>query len=472
MSHLLLRISRERLMPDMWRFSLLLALFTISCVKSALGATDELPGYYQDYLDKRINEVNAVTTGYGDSIGSFVFITDTHVGNNQMHSPILISELLKKTVCDKVIWGGDAVWAYTWSKGDTPADAKELIMAQWRQQYDSFRNALAPYGTLYNVRGNHDLTIRILNSDVSLSEGMGYTYNHDTCFTEIVGNIVSNPSVLYNRSDNGCYYYFDVLQEKTRYLICDGQSRSSIMAGNYAWGNDSAYGISEAQMNWIQQEALLAIPSGYNLVVVIHEGITDATYPYGYTAYQDFSTLLEDFANKKGVFTEVSPNKVIVFSGHQHQDLQTYKNGILHIATANDCLGNDVNGSLLFEPVSRKRGTINEQLLDYVVLDGISNTIMCYRIGAGYDRTFHLNKIELNAGEHVRLDTSLLPVSFGSYNATGQQWDSVSYKWDVINDIVTVDGEGNVTAARPGEAVVFAKDENNNKEFYYINVHF
>lgn len=81
-------------MPDMWRFSLLLALFTISCVKSALGATDELPGYYQDYLDKRINEVNAATTGYGDSIGSFVFITDTHVGNNQMHSPILISELL------------------------------------------------------------------------------------------------------------------------------------------------------------------------------------------------------------------------------------------------------------------------------------------------------------------------------------------------------------------------------------------
>lgn len=266
--------------------------------------------------------------------------------------------------------------------------------------------------------------------------------------------------------------FFDEPIEQVRYLICDGQSEAGIETGDYAWGNDFAYGISRPQLEWIKREALLTIPDGYTLVVFIHEGITDITYPSGYSEYQDFSELLISFANKEGVFKGVYPSNVDVFSGHQHQDLQTFKNGVLHITTANDCRGDDVNCSLLIEPVARERNSINEQLFDYVVLDCHNDMVKCFRIGGGYDRFFHLHSIFMRAGDKITIEPSLSPVSFNSYNAEGQLWDESTKRWNVVNDIVTVDDKGNVAAQQPGEAVVFAKDENNNKEFFNIKVIF
>lgn len=192
---------------NLCKCSFLLGLFVISCDKIPVGASNEVPSYYKEYLQNKISKLNVVLKAAEGKVGSFVFITDTHVWYNQMNSPALIRELLKNTDCTRVVWGGDAIWAYTWDAYDTPVRAKEQIIAQWRMQYDSFRNAIIPLGKIYNVRGNHDLTIRVLDSDMSVREGLGYTFDHDTCFEEIVGDIVSDPDVHFNADDNGCYFF-------------------------------------------------------------------------------------------------------------------------------------------------------------------------------------------------------------------------------------------------------------------------
>lgn len=444
-----------------------LCLFFSSCEKTEYSLYANLPPYYNEYLKQKINDLISIQTESSGEKDCFIFITDTHDLYNRMNSPSIIQAILQRTNCNKVIWGGDAIWAYTENHNDDPEKAKQAIIDQWYYHNNSFRNAILPFGYLFNVRGNHDLSIRILDSDESLREQQGYTLSDGICFEELMGDLFTDSRIYYNSDDNKCYYYFDEKDSKTRYLICDGQSKQ-ILDGDIAWGNDFGIGVNEKQMNWIAHYALQTLPDSYNLVVIMHEGITDITDPVLWSCYQDYISMLEAFANKKGVFSMVNPNHVVFFSGHCHNDLQTFKNGILHIGTANDFLDNEVNYSMLFEPVNRRMDSISEQLMDFVSLDFGNDRLSCIRIGCGYNRSFNLNRISLNVNETIKIKSNLKPISYGSYNSYGQKW--INRQWIITNDIVTVDDNGLVTALKKGEAVVFAKDKDYNKEYYYIVV--
>lgn len=447
------------------QFILLIAFFLIcSCDTSDYLSYDE---YYPDYVEQKIKELNYLSWGDQSASDCFIFITDTHVKSNIMNSPTIIREILKNTSCTKVIWGGDAIWAYTDNSSDTPERAREQILNQWALQVDSFKHAVVPYGTLYNVRGNHDLTMRILKTDTSKKENLGYTFDHNFCREKIIGDMLSNPKVHYNENDNTCYYYFDEDEHKTRYLICDGQS-NPIQSGNIAWGNDFGLGVSQEQLTWITQEALLTIPDGYNLIVVIHEGITDITYPSLYGVYKNFANLLNSFVNKEGQFSCINPGYVVVFSGHMHMDLQTYKSNVLHIGTASDYLESEINESMLFEPIPRGAYSTNEQVMDYVILEPEKDMLKCIRIGGGYNRSFHLKKVTLEVDESIILEPDLEAIGYYSYNSEGHT--RKNRQWTIVNDVVSVDNGGRVKGLKAGEAVLFAKDQSFNKEFYYIEV--
>lgn len=121
-------------------------------------------------------------------------------------------------------------------------------------------------------------------------------------------------------------------------------------------------------MTWIKTNVFKTIPNGYNLVVLIHEGLVRDTNG-SYLIYEQalpgvnraaFTPELESFANHTEDYEDTNVNKVIVVCGHWHEDLQSYKNGIVHIGVACDALYNDYIHSPLCNYETRREGTVLE----------------------------------------------------------------------------------------------------------------
>ena len=134
-------------------------------IKLDLVSAENLPVYYTEYMENKIAQINKLEFEAGFEADSFIFCTDTHTKNNNMMAPLLSAYLYKNTNCFKSIYGGDAIWAYS-NAGSSIEDCKNDIINQWRKQQNNWLKTL-PNGEFYNVRGNHDFTIRIAGTEHS-----------------------------------------------------------------------------------------------------------------------------------------------------------------------------------------------------------------------------------------------------------------------------------------------------------------
>lgn len=140
-------------------FVFLLFLIAFPAVNSFMyGKNSEVPDYYKSQLKKKTWLIKKDSK----KCASFIYVTDTHVNSNGMHSPLLIRHLLDNTDVKTVIWGGDAISTY----GDN-------IDEQWEKQlqFDSILNGAC---NIYKVRGNHDFMTTIRKG-----QDEGYTYSNE-----------------------------------------------------------------------------------------------------------------------------------------------------------------------------------------------------------------------------------------------------------------------------------------------------
>lgn len=430
---------------------LLLSFIFISCedlYDSETGILKEAFGQIKDKVDL-INKTDIEG-------GSFIFITDTHVTSNCLNSPQQIKYILQNTPIDKVIWGGDAISAY----GNN-------IEQQWEWHCNAFDANIKGFGDFYKVRGNHDFTIRYSEG----SEGGKTLSQHQTfqyLFEDAPYNIVRNLN-----DPDGCYYYFDDDNSKVRFIILD--TNDSVTEGNVPWGLINE--VHDIQLEWITNIAIASIPNNYCIVFVSHNPITDTTSADNNT-YTNVLQLV-NAVNAKGTgnigsvnynFSSLENVKVILYlSGHMHHDLQTYKNGVLHVVTASDAAYGDYQADSFVVDKSGRNGA-NAQCFDCVCINKDKDNISFIRFGVGGNRYFHLQPIRLKIGEERLINTTQegKEITWYSYNSSGNSYsDGV---WNLNNTVIVVDNYGVVKGQQRGDAVVLNMNEKGDKEFYNIIV--
>lgn len=322
-----------------------------------------LPDYYFPYIDNKINKIRDLMLKTNGDI--FIYITDTHWGNNMKKGSSIIKYLRKQTDINKVIFGGDIITAY---------GSHETML---NQNYD-FNKTFSDYKLFkdwFPIVGNHDFTIRFKND----GSKNGSTLNTDQTYNLIYKNLESYIKIEH---DEMCYY-FDNDNSKVRYVFINTQDGK--IDETVGWG--LTYDVSQKQLNWLSD---VALNTDYNIIINGHIPIHEQMPTYSsnmelvrllFESYNN-RTKLEKTLNGKTVnkdFTNSKGKILLYLCGHNHMDKQFNTNNLKHISCGCDALYKD-------DVFERNPNTITEQIVSVFVI-GNDGKINLVRIGAGEDRT-------------------------------------------------------------------------------------
>ena len=303
-----------------------------------------IPIYFETELSNCKKNVNNITHLSRD-ITSFVFITDTHWGNNEMHSPAIVRDIIENTDIDICVFGGDAI------KG-CYLDRNEAIM--WGEKFMSSFSFLG--SNMLSVVGNHDDNSNLQPESAEILSNKDI---HNYLMKNMDGSVVFGSDL---------YYYKDVESQKTRYIGLD--------TGISTVSNDEWLFIINA---------LNSCPKDWHIVVITH--ILLRVEMPSYT--KKMSVLFDNYNNrKKGVlkseaieydFSNAKAKVEICVGGHLHYDMiDKTEDGIPLLVFDRDARNS--NNGLPF-----KKGTVDEQSITAIVADYEKDSIYCYRVGRGDD---------------------------------------------------------------------------------------
>ncbi len=292
-----------------------------------------IPDYWQEHMDAKIAEINAMNEAAGSAADTFVFLADTHFPNNSGNSLALIKYILENTSVKKVFWGGDII------EGNQGNDVDMELLRTIRKDWRDIQ--------FFPVRGNHDAH----TSDIT--DGQFWDTIHSKC-------------VPYCKMTDKMYYYYDNEVQKVRYIFAD----SGWGYGKYA---TDAYLTSDEQVAWIQ-ERITELDADWTALVVKHH-------------VWDWNHLGE--LNKEGVIIKDALDAIYdtaackiagVYAGHAHNDyLMTTDKGYIIVTTIGD--NKQITGW--------KDGTLKEQAFDVVSFNPTTGTFKTVRIGTnGSNREF------------------------------------------------------------------------------------
>ena len=311
----------------------------------------DLPDYWEDYFKDKANILQNAATNIDGKGVSFVFITDVHVGSNNMNSPQLIKYLYANNYVKKVVCGGDLIYRVHNKKEDA---LSELYL---------WANSISPIPVV-TILGNHDLNSNDQKYDTQVIS--------EKLFYEIICK--SNRSVRYK--GDFLYGYEDNAKQKVRFIYLNTQ------APDY-------YVMDNEQVVWLQ-ERVLDLPKEWTIVVFCHQFWTGIS--------SDIKTLEKDANGIKiekaldEIYDKAKATIACVISGHCHRNYAKISDkGYPIVSTTCDTGGYN---SFVYDPDTpyREAGTTTEQAFDIFYINTISRSINIIRIGAGdgdMDRSFY-----------------------------------------------------------------------------------
>ena len=336
--------------------------------------TYDLPTYWIDYLDEKIDEINTKIKSSNGKTDAFIFITDQHLdGSTKDYSASIINYISDNTSVNKVIFGGD-----TLQGGSSDVD----ILREYRDEFEDNVLVLAS-------RGNHDAT-------GNLTEQLYY-------------DIMVNPLAQKAETSDKLYYYYDNSELKIRYIITD-----SVASGKN-------YLTSKEQISWMQSK-ILELDQDWT-AIVFHHGIWEGSASNQVLNYSVDGKLIVDAIDE--IYDSASCTVAGIYSGHTHRDYFGYsEKGYALVSTTVNASSAALSKYDLENP-ARPAETVKEETLDVVFLTPSENLIETIRIGAGSNRTYtyrsnapadvagvSLNKTEAITwvgGNAVNLKATLMP---------------------------------------------------------------
>ena len=340
---------------------------TIENLKNEISK-DKVPVFYKKHLENKIKKIQdtakSIVTG-----DSFVFITDVHVGANNMISPLLIDEILSRTSIRKVFFGGDVPTAY---------GGEESL----NEQSEKFRYSFSSIEMFFGAKGNHDFTIENSSSDSSgVTESI--SWNRDITLRKIETKITAYNSDPMN-------YYMDSALSKIRYIVLNVYELSQSEEKK----NESYKfypGMYDGTYKWLEEA--LKVDVDWDVIIFAHSACDESISGYSKNlsplnqlldAYsrKEKRTISGDYNNFSVDFSSASGKIIAYICGHNHKDeTHVQDNGLLAISTTCDAHYND-------DGIQRTVGTTDECAFDVFFVDKKNKKMKSIRIGAGSDREF------------------------------------------------------------------------------------
>lgn len=311
-----------------------------------------VPTYWKDYLNEKYETLNNLDADVGNNGDSFIFITDVHIDDNNMKSPLLIKDVIKNTSTNKVICGGDILTSYP-----TQQEAINKL-ANWRNSFDLSDTLMM------TLLGNHD------TNKEGNSENPEVQLNAKKFFGLSLKKYENDITNLRNYSySEGCYY--DNESEKIRYIY--------LLSGNSA-----AAVIGDGQINYMKAR-ISELSSDWSVIVFTHMFFSPSTT----STVNINANGRKIMAGLDEIYDTAAATIIGVIAGHIHRDYDiTSDKGYPIITTTCDASGTHASTYDINYP-TRTAGTTTEQAFDVFHIDKDNRKIYVTRIGAGIDREFN-----------------------------------------------------------------------------------
>ncbi|MBR0506634.1 MAG: hypothetical protein IJJ84_14640 [Kiritimatiellae bacterium] len=420
---------------------------------------------------KRVTELSRKTDA------GFFFITDLHVADNFKKSGELLAELVRRTPIRRTICGGDIGVAFSWKSPSDEAAVKYAaseFRAKWVKPIE------AAGGDIYTAKGNHDFST---GKNVGATEGCTLTCRETRDI--LMDSRGCRAAVVNPDEPDSCYYYFDDSSARFRYVVAD--TTDSVRGDPPK--RSIVYGMHDSQLAWMAEKALGTVPDGWSVVVVHHVPIVGVLADEGVEKfYAPFRQMIEAYQNRGRTriggreidFSGARGRIVLDLTGHMHGERQTWKNGILHVTEPCDAAyGDYIPGSAPWCGALPKKvgGTPFEQTFDAVQIDIGKGLVYFTRVGGGQDRVVHFMPRTVRVGDSLRLVAENMPevdrwacydgdrVTFRSHPEN--RWNKLI---DYHSDCARIDGDGVLTALKPGVTMVLAIAQDWRKEIMPVRI--
>lgn len=351
---------------------------------------------YPDYIAAEVSDtVEQLQSIQGYNTATFGFITDMHYAAKFKYTHLIrlrrtlnaYKKISETAQSDFLVMGGDHI-----TNG-----SKSYVSDCFR----ALRSELS--GIRYMpVNGNHD--DNCIWDPVCIKEQRAI--NHllpEERYTLFYNHAPQNGAV-FNRQNRGLYYYADNKDMRVRYIFLDTGDVPYKYDENGAlvYFTHNFYAFSQAQLDWLVNEALSFEEDGWTVMVFQHVPPMNMSFE----TREDLSriSVIHDILKSRNNGTDLHINCgtgdfciklnaefskykscdiAAVMCGHIHCDDEKKIDGIQYISTAN---------SVMYvrekNPLNRFDGTKNELLFDMATINKKERTLSLIRVGAGADRKF------------------------------------------------------------------------------------
>lgn len=316
-----------------------------------------VPTFWQSAVDVCISKIKALQVGR--NCITFPFFSDNHQRNG--HAGILIAHIMKECNIPYCFFGGDSI-----SNGYI--DSEATMIAQ-DKAFDIIMSYI-PNGRFCRAVGNHDGYW-----NVSSATGDEYHYTRE----QVYELFLREESIAQNKhfGDDGTYYYIDDIASKVRWVVL----------------NTNGGSVDSTQITWLQNTALSFAESGWAVVFISHQPISNH-YHANISNAAEVRTVVSNYINGS------SANKADIvgwFSGHIHRDR-------IYTGVAANTTNDSVGATMPFKQVtitsdhtgiayddSTKHTVANDDqshAIDFVTINKSTRTVNITRLGIGSDRSY------------------------------------------------------------------------------------
>ena len=315
----------------------------------------EIPSFWKNAVDTCVSKIKQLQMGR--NCVTFPFFSDNHTRNG--YAGLLISHIMKECNIPYAFFGGDSI-----SNGYI---ADEATMIGQDRAFDASISYI-PKGRFCRAVGNHD-GYWAVNAD----NRNWYTdaQNYELFLRE------EATSQNKHFGGDGTYYYVDDVASQVRWIVLDT--------------NDGE--VEQAQLDWLANKALIFNESGWAIVFISHQPISNH-----YHAYIDNAEAVRSIV--KGYIEGSSDNKADIigwFSGHIHRD-RIYTGVALN--KSDDSEGEPMGftqititsdaTNIAYDDATKQaiKADDKSHAIDFVTINKQTRTVNLTRLGIGSDRTY------------------------------------------------------------------------------------
>ena len=326
-----------------------------------------IPTFWKDAVEECIAKIKALQVGR--HCVTFPFFSDNHQRNG--YAGALIAKVMDACHIPYCFYGGDSI-----SSGYIDG---EDAMSMQDKKFDDMMS-IVPNGRFCRAVGNHD-------GYWNKTEAAGDEYHYTRA--KVYELFLREESISQKKhfGDDGTYYYVDDVASKVRFVILNTNKQYD--ESNTTFGDS----VDETQLSWLQNVALSFSESGWAVVFISHQPISNHYHAYISNA-DAVRTVVKNYIDGAAI------NKADVvgwFSGHIHRD-RIYTG--IATNTTDDTEGSDMgfaqvtitsdNTSIAYEDATKHTATEDNQshAIDFVTINKSTRTVSLTRLGIGNDRSY------------------------------------------------------------------------------------